>query len=105
MDPHEGDPGFKDRKSDRRIIEERAAVRAPGLATFAVTVRNVSPGGFMAECPEMVRIGSHISLDVPGIGPVHAQVRWQLGSRMGGMFLDPISMQRCAWTAVRAAAA
>jgi hypothetical protein len=46
-----------------------------------------------------VRIGSHVSLEVPGVGPVRAQVRWQLGDRMGGMFLDPISLSRCEWTA------
>ena len=39
----------------------------------------------MAECAEPVRIGSHVSLEVPGIGPGHAQVRWQLGGLMGGM--------------------
>ena len=59
----------------------------------------------MAECAEPVRIGSYVSLDVPGIGPVHAQVRWQIGARMGGMFLDPISLARCEWTAAKADAA
>jgi hypothetical protein len=67
-------------------------------------VRNVSTGGFMAECPEPIRIGSYVALDVPGLGPVHAQIRWQIGGRMGGMFLDPISLDRCEWTAVKAEA-
>jgi hypothetical protein len=49
-----------------------------------------------------VQIGGYVSLDVPGIGPVNAQVRWQLGTRMGGLFLDPISLHRCEWTAVKA---
>ena len=53
----------------------------------------------MAECTEPVRIGSHVSLEVPGIGLVKAQVRWQLGGKMGGMFLDPISLSRCEWAA------
>jgi hypothetical protein len=30
---------------------------------------------------------------------VNAQVRWQVGGRMGGKFLDPISLLRCEWTA------
>jgi hypothetical protein len=59
----------------------------------------VSTAGFMAECHEPVQIGSYVSLDVPGVGPVHAQVRWQIGKRMGGMFLDPISLNRCDWVA------
>ena len=40
-------------------------------------------------------IGSYVSLDIPGIGPVEAQIRWQIGFKMGGMFLDPISLGRC----------
>jgi hypothetical protein len=67
-----------------------------------VKVHDVSQCGFMAECAETVDIGSYVSLDVPGIGPVQAQVRWQIGGRMGGMFLDPISLNRCEWTAVKA---
>ena len=67
-----------------------------------VMVRDVSSRGFMAECDEWVEIGSTVSLDVPGVGAVHAQVRWQIGNRMGGMFLDPISLERCEWTAIRA---
>jgi hypothetical protein len=67
-----------------------------------VTVCDVSQCGFMAECGDPVQIGSYVSLDVPGIGTVRAQVRWQLGGKMGGMFLDPISLNRCEWTAVKA---
>jgi hypothetical protein len=67
-----------------------------------VTVCDVSQCGFMAECDDAVQIGSYVTLDVPGIGAVKAQVRWQLGGRMGGMFLDPISLNRCEWTAVKA---
>jgi hypothetical protein len=67
-----------------------------------VNVCDLSSSGFMAECPQPVRIGGYVSLDVPGIGPVQAQVRWQLGGRMGGLFLDPISLSKCEWTAIKA---
>ena len=67
-----------------------------------ITVRNLSAAGFMAECAEPVRIGSHVALEIPGIGSVDAQVRWQIGAKMGGMFLDPISLDHCEWTAERA---
>jgi len=43
------------------------------------------------------RAGAYVSLEIPGIGPVEAQVRWQIGVRMGGMFMDPISLSRCEW--------
>ena len=92
-------PLFKTRKSARRRISEPAALTQQSWYSIDVRVCDVSTGGFMAECAEPVRIGSGVSLEVPGIGAVSAQVRWQLGGRMGGMFLDPISLSRCEWTA------
>jgi hypothetical protein len=98
--PDEGDPAdFKQRRSARRRVEGSAELRHNGWYKIEVKVHDVSTAGFMAECTDRVRIGSNVSLDVPGIGPVRAQVRWQLGGRMGGMFLDPISLSRCEWTA------
>jgi hypothetical protein len=29
-------------------------------------------------------------------------VRWQIGGKMGGRFLNPISLTECEWTAVKA---
>ena len=98
-------PAFKSRRTGRLEIADVAANLTPqDLYRVEVTVRNVSTAGFMAECAAPVRIGSYVSLDIPGIGPVEAQVRWQIGLRMGGMFLDPISLGRCEWTAEKARA-
>src|SRR5690349_18807950 len=93
---------FKPRRSGRTPIAGRTRLRAQSWYSIEVTVRAVSTGGFMAHCGEAVRIGSYVSLDVPGLGPVNAPVRWQLGGRMGGQFVDPISLHRCEWTAVPA---
>ncbi|MGZ8311852.1 MAG: hypothetical protein ACXWU1_13450 [Allosphingosinicella sp.] len=82
-------------------IEGAASLSAPCRYDVEVNIRNVSSCGFMAECAAPVQIGSFVSIDVPGIGPVNAQVRWQIGVQMGGMFLDPISLARCEWTATR----
>jgi hypothetical protein len=95
-------PFFKTHKAARRRISEQAALTPQSWYSIDIKVCDVSTGGFMAECPDPVRIGSCVSLDVPGIGPVRAQVRWQLGGRMGGMFLDPISLAKCEWTGVKA---
>jgi hypothetical protein len=97
--------GFKSRRTARVDVSDVQARLSPhDLYNVEVKVRNVSAAGFMAECAAPVRIGSYVSLDIPGIGPVQAQVRWQIGIRMGGMFLDPISLARCEWTAVKAKA-
>lgn len=101
----EREPGYKQRRTRRVPIDYVASLQAQNWYNIEVKVRDVSTTGFMAECGEPVRIGSYVSLDVPGIGPVHAQVRWQIGVRMGGMFLDPISLARCEWVGVKADAA
>jgi hypothetical protein len=93
---------FVDRGNERMPVASTTRMRSDEWYNVEVKVRDVSQTGFMAECAHPVSIGSAVSLDVPGIGPVHAQVRWQLGSRMGGLFLDPISLTQCEWTAVRA---
>jgi hypothetical protein len=98
--------GFKPRRTPRlAVIDGESALSRQDLYRFDIMIRDVSTCGFMAECAAPVRIGSYVTLDVPGIGEVEAQIRWQIGPRMGGMFLDPISLARCEWTASKAKAA
>ncbi len=52
------------------------------------TIWNLSDGGFMAECEEKLPIGSHIAVEIPGRGPVRAEVRWAVGWRFGAMILS-----------------
>ena len=94
---------FKARRSERQRVDADTELQPSQSCTIEVSIRDLSPCGFMAECPMPVQIGSYVSLDVPGIGLVDAQVRWQIGLRLGGMFLDPISLSQCEWTAVKAA--
>jgi hypothetical protein len=100
--PEQEGPPLKPRRTTRIAVEQPARMRSQALYQIEVKVRDVSTCGFMAECAAPVPIGSYVSLEVPGVGPVHAQVRWQIGTSMGGMFLDPISLVRCEWTAVKA---
>jgi hypothetical protein len=81
------------------VSDVPASLSPQDLYHVEVSIRNVSAAGFMAECASPVRIGSNVSLAIPGIGQVEAQIRWQIGVKMGGMFLDPISLGRCEWTA------
>lgn len=93
--------GFTPRRGSRLAVDEAAHLKRSATYQIAVTVRNLSSSGFMAECSEAVGIGSIVMLDVPGVGPIEAQVRWQLGARMGGMFTHPISLARCEWAGER----
>jgi hypothetical protein len=95
----EGEEGvqFMPRRSPRVRLQQVTQLRSRETAEQDVTVCDISTSGFMAECMRPVLIGSYVSLDLPGIGPVHAQVRWQVGGRLGGKFLDPIGINRCEW--------
>ena len=93
---------FVARRASRTELAAEANLRRQNWYSIEVKICDLSQCGFKAECLEPVQIGSYVSLDVPGVGPVHAQVRWQIGNRMGGMFLDPISLNRCEWTAIKA---
>lgn len=92
--------GFQPRRNQRVSLSERTQMRANDSAV-EIVVCDLSTSGFLAECLRPVLIGSYISLDLPGVGPVHAQVRWQVGNRLGAKFLDPISLHRCDWTMAR----
>jgi len=94
---------FHERRDERVPVATRTQLRGENWYNVEIRIRDVSQRGFLAECGDQVLIGSHVSLDIPGIGPVFAQVRWQIGGRMGGMFQDPISLNQCEWTAVKAA--
>ena len=96
------EPGFKLRRTRRHTVDSTVSLNGQNQYRIEVKLRDLSTSGFMAECLEPVRIGSYVTLDVPGIGVVHAQVRWQIGARVGGMFLDPISLARCEWVGTRA---
>ncbi|HEY0116454.1 MAG TPA: PilZ domain-containing protein [Allosphingosinicella sp.] len=100
LESEEG-PNLQPRRSRRVVLQEATQLRSNDQQLVEVQVRDLSTSGFMAECMRPVLIGSYVSLDLPGIGPVHAQVRWQVGGRLGGKFLDPISLHRCEWLASR----
>ena len=91
---------YQPRRNQRVALSEPTQMRASESAV-EIVVCDLSTSGFLAECLRPVLIGSYVSLDLPGVGPVHAQVRWQVGNRLGAKFLDPISLHRCDWTTAR----
>lgn len=88
---------YRPRRGQRMRVNRVTRLRSMDQAAQDVTVCDLSTSGFKAECLRPVLIGSYVSLDLPGIGPVHAQVRWQVGGMLGGKFLDPLGLHRCDW--------
>lgn len=55
-----------------------------------VRVRNLSPGGLMAEYAHPVDIGRAVEIELRGIGKVTGQVAWTAAGRIGVAFDSPI---------------
>jgi hypothetical protein len=81
-------PGSERRRRDlwRTDVTLRAALLRPGLADIPVRVRNLSSAGFMAESFEPLAPGERVVLSLSGVGPLSAEIRWNTGFWVGGMF-------------------
>jgi hypothetical protein len=85
------------RRARRRAVEESTRLRPNGWSSLEVEMVDVSEHGFRARCEARVSPGSGVTLDIPGIGPVQAQVEWQRGGELGARFPMPIDLAHCAW--------
>jgi hypothetical protein len=54
---------------------------------IVIRVLNVSEDGFMAECDEVMDVGTELRLALPDHGSVLAEVRWMEGDRFGALIL------------------
>jgi hypothetical protein len=92
---------------------ERGAERINAEGTFGLKsdasdysvdaeICDISTLGLKGACDDALAIGSLVTVDIPGIGPVDAEVKWQLAGVFGAMFLEPIDLKRCEWSAVKA---
>ena len=73
-----------------RIDLDRSAVLVDSAGTQqAVTVVDVSSGGFRLEVTEAPRIGEFVTMRIDRAEPIEAQIRWALGNEAGGVFLTP----------------
>ena len=68
-------------------------------------VIDVSERGFGARTNVPVPIGSEMRVNLPGIGPVRAQVRWALGGVFGGRFVPRLEQEQVWECLARAGAA
>jgi hypothetical protein len=58
---------------------------------------DVSELGFRARCDARLRTGATVSLDVPGLGMVEAQVEWQRRDEFGARFYRLLDLSACCW--------
>jgi hypothetical protein len=87
-----------DRRAERYPLDEATRLRPNDWSNLEIRITDFSRFGFQAECDARLIKSGIISLDVPGVGEVSAQVRWQSDGQFGAQFLQPIDLGRCAWT-------
>jgi hypothetical protein len=74
----------------------RRAVTCIDDETVEVKLRNISSMGALAECPLPVAPGIVLTIDIVGVGPVRATVRWAQEGKFGVQFLDAFELARLA---------
>lgn len=78
-------------REERRPVCGTARVYA-GDGAFSVELINLSRRGCAVLSPVSVLIGTKISMELPLVGMVAAQVRWSLGGRFGTAFTKRLSI-------------
>jgi hypothetical protein len=94
-DEHGFDSG---RRAERLPLDAETRLRPNSWSSLQIKMLDLSATGFRAQCEARVKPGSSVSLDVPGIGAVDAQVEWQRGEQFGARFFAPIELDSCRWT-------
>lgn len=75
-------------RQDRFPVEVEAVVhRADGSKSSAL-VSNISSEGCRLDAADEFRIGELLTIAIPRIGQVKAQVRWALSGSAGAKFVD-----------------
>ena len=80
------------RESQREEIFHRTRANAAGLGSFAVQVVNISATGFMMRTDIDLPIGQALSIRLPVVGEIAAEVRWALGGRVGCQFTRMVEL-------------
>ena len=86
------------RRAERHPLDAETRLRPNSWSSLQVKMLDLSASGFRAECEARVKPGGSVSLDVPGIGAVDAQVEWQRDGQFGARFFAPIELKSCQWS-------
>ena len=82
----------------RHRIASAARLRPNDWSAAEVDMLDISENGFRAAGELLLRSGGYVSLQVPGIGWVEAQIVWQHLGQFGARFVLPIDLAHCGWT-------
>jgi len=86
------------RRAERRAVSGSARLKPNAWSSLEAAMLDLSELGFRARCDARLKVGGTISVEIPGLGPVDAQVEWQRGGEFGARFYLPIDIDACGWT-------
>jgi len=81
-----------DRLVGRDEVHYRARAFGPDARPVYLLVVNMSAMGLMARCDAAYRPGDRLTITLPVVGIVVAEIRWALGGRFGCELDTPIDL-------------
>jgi EAL domain-containing protein (putative c-di-GMP-specific phosphodiesterase class I) len=87
--------GFACSREPRHRLMRRAVASIGGEAV-EVKLRNISSMGALVECPVSVSPGTELVIDIVGVAPVRATVRWAQSGKFGVQFTQEFDLTRLA---------
>ena len=90
--------GDLERRAERLALDESTRLQPNSWSSLEIRMLDLSPLGFRARCDARLLPGSGVTLEIPGLGAVEAQVEWQRGDEFGAHFFTAIDLDRCGWS-------
>jgi len=87
--------GYACIREPRHRLMRRAHTVIDGTAV-ELRLRNISSMGAQVECPTSVAPGTELAIDIVGVGPVRAVVRWAQAGKFGVQFDGQFDLARLA---------
>src|SRR3954467_8884585 len=86
------------RRAERRPLDESARLKPNSWSSLEIRVLDLSEPGFCGACEAKLQRGGCVTLEVPGVGPVDAQVEWQRKEEFGARFILPVDLDAVEWS-------
>jgi hypothetical protein len=80
------------RQAPREDVYYRTRASAPGFGSVSVQIVDISANGFMARTDAGFAAGDTLTVRLPVVGEINAEVRWALGGRIGCQFSRMIAL-------------
>ena len=82
-------------RTERRLALDEPARLAPNVwSSVEVRLLECTERGFRAASDLGIRVGTIVTLEVPGVGPVEAYVVWRRAGQFAATFVTPIDLAR-----------